>query len=282
MLDIPDSSTSSEPSTTSSSNVFGVQHPLDCSQHPDALVCHKFTNDTSVKDVWIDPGYSCVPDAVFDSSEDAGRLSIGTKCGANSAGDFRFSWPTQTGELWVQYRFKQEEEYLKKAKDYGLPHPKMMVLWEGANSCTSDQFTQTNAYYRGFPQWYEACGSGAVNVKQADGDYDLQPGGDSACYYRSPTSRPPKECVYYKGEWATFTYYFDLDGSKHGGKPWVDAWIQYDGESRVKILSFGLNYAEELQHGFFAPYMTAKDPNIDHPVWHVWYQDFLVTARPLL
>ena len=156
------------------------------------------------------------------------------------------------------------------------------MAWEGPTSCTSGQFVEQDTNHRGYPQWYEACGSGDIWTSFSNGDFDLQPGGDTACHYQPPTERPAEKCLFYKGKWATISYHMDLDGSGHGGQRWVDGWIQYDGESRVHVLSFALGFTSALEHAQFAPYMTGKDPSFDHPTWNVWYQDFLVTTTPPL
>ena len=259
----------------------GSLHPLDCSDHPSALVCYKFADDQSVNAVWRDPGTACVPDATYDTAEKAGRLVIGTKCHANSSGDFRFHWPRQTDQIWIQFRYKPQQELITEPDAYNLPHYKIMETWEGSSPCASSQFVEQNTYHRGYPQWYEACGSGDIWTSFANGDFDLQPGGDTACHYQPPTERPLEKCLFYEGNWATISYHMDLNGSEHGGQRWVDGWIQYDGEPRVHVLSFPLGFTSALEHAHFSPYMTGKDPSIDHPIWSVWYQDILVTTTPL-
>jgi hypothetical protein len=258
-------------------------HRLDCSEHPTALVCHTFANDKSVKDVWISPRVPCVPEAVYDPSEAAARLTIGTLCGANSAGEMRFSYPTQKGQFWLQFRFKQEQGFIDEPMKLNLPSPKIFVLWSGNSSCSAHEFAQVNQYWRGYPQFYENCGAITTQKRLPPFDYDLQPGGETSCHYQAPLERPGEKCLRYRAEWATHTFHLDLDGAEHGGAPWVEGWIQYDDESkRTHIISAELVRTRQLQHIYFSPYMTGKSNRIDHPQWKVWFQDILITTERLI
>jgi hypothetical protein len=259
----------------------GGPHPLDCSDHPAALVCYKFLGDQSVRAVWGDPGSPCVPDAGYDDAEQAGRLTIGTRCHAYSSGDFRFFYPKQTGQVWIQYRYKQQRELLTEPASYGVPSYTVMVAGEGTGSCGDSEFVEENARHRGYPQWNEACGAGAVRKSLPGGELDLQPGGETTCYAQAPAERPPEQCLFYGDTWATTSYHLDMDGSGHGGQPWVDGWVQADGGLRVHVLSFPLAFTTGLEGVYFGPHIQGKDPALDHPAWSVWYQDILVTTTPL-
>ena len=58
--------------------------------------------------------------------------------------------------------------------------------------------------------------------------------------------------------------------------------MHYDGDERVQVLSHRLVYVREANHLMLTPYMTAKNSTVDHPQWPLWYQDILVTTRPLI
>jgi len=257
-------------------------HPLDCTGHANALVCHKFNEGRDIEQAWIDPGTSCVPKASYDEIEHAGRLTIGTRCGANSSGDFRFDFPRQEGQLWLRFRFKQEQALIDDAASFKLPSPKVFVMWAGRSSCSAHEFAQVNSYWRGYLQFYERCGAAPSVVNLPPSDYDTQPGGDTRCHYQPPTERPDKKCVFYREKWATHTFHLDLDGAKHQGVPWVDGWVQYDDERRYHVLSIPLRHTRRINSVYFGPYMTSKSRLIDHPQWNVWYQDILVTREPLI
>ena len=263
-------------------------HPLDCSAYPDAVVCYKFTDQKSVDNLF--PGNTdrgCKPGPQYDAIERAGKLTVASQCGANSSGCFRFDWSAIDDEMWIQFRFKPEKGLIKDASKYKIPSWKMMALWRGSVSCTDQGFVAHNGYYRGYPQFYEACGGYGYQLNVYGNDkkvitYDMQPGGDTQCFY-SLRDRQIKPCFEFKEKWATYTFCFDLDGSNHEFRiPTVKGWAQYDGEERVQILEFPLRFVKYIEHGYFGPYMTRKDPTIAHPEWAVWYQDFLITKRPLI
>lgn len=259
-----------------------IHHPLDCSKHRNALICHKFSHARDVEKVWVDPRSPCVPKATYDAQEKAAKLTVGTLCGANTAGDLRFDYRLQTSPIWLQFRFKQEQAFIDEPRSFNLPSPKVFVMWGGPTSCSNNEFAQVNQYWRGYPQFYEACGAIQPLIKLPPYDYDLQPGGETRCHYQAPAERPGETCVSYRGDWATHTFRLDLDGSIHDGIPWVDGWIQYDGERRYHILSFELKITRQLQSVYFGPYMTGKSALVDHPEWSVWYQDILITRESIL
>lgn len=256
-------------------------HPLDCSDHPTALVCYKFTDAPSVSAVWADPGAACAPQAAYDEQEYAGRLTVAGPCHGFASGEFRFFWPRQTGQLWIQFRYKPEAALLTEPAAYGLPGYRVVAAGEGLGSCGSTGLIESNERHRGYPQWSDGCGAEPLRRTLPEGQLDLQPGGDTVCYGQDPAERPPEKCLFYAGAWATTTYHMDLDGSRHGGEAWVDGWMQYDGGVRVHVLSAPLEFTGAVEHAYFAPHMVGKDASRDHPAWRVWYQDILVTTEPL-
>lgn len=259
------------------------KHRLICAQHDKALVCHKFVDERSVRQVWSNGGVDCVPDAVYDEGEHAIRLELGSRCGPNSAGTFRFDFPRQTGQLWLQYRIKIDQGLLEQGRAFDLPAPKIFVLWDGAASCTEHEFAHSDSYWRGFPQFYESCGATSLTEQLPPWDGDLQPGGETRCHYQAPAERDDARCLFFREEWATYTFYFDFDGANHGGVAWVDAWTHYDDEDRaVHMLSKDLARIRMAEHIYFGPYMTNKSNQIEHPEWSFWYQDILITTEPLV
>jgi len=265
---------------------FNKLYPLDCEKYPEAAVCWKFTDQGSV-DALFPEGVSrgCGKGPLYDQNEKAGRLTVSSECGANSSGLFRFDWKAMHDDIWVQFRFKAEKGLIREAQKYGIPSWKLFVLWRGSSSCTDQEFTGTNAEYRGFPQFYESCGAHGYKTDNPTGNnkynYDMQPGGETHCFYKWRETET-KPCFEFKEKWATYTFFLDLDGSKHNGVPTVKGWAQYDGEQRFQILEFPLKYVRFLEHGYFGPYMSYKNNTIIHPEWSVWYQDFLITEKALI
>jgi hypothetical protein len=109
----------------------------------------------------------------------------------------------------------------------------------------------------------------------------MQPGGETHCFYKWRDTET-KPCFEFKEEWATYTFFLDLDGSENEGIPLVKGWARYDGEKRIQILEFPLKHVRFLEHGYFGPYMSYKDNTIKHPEWSVWYQDFLISKKALI
>ena len=262
-------------------------HPLNCKNFPEAVICYKFSDQKSVEKLFPDNvSRGCGPGPTYDRIERSGKLTVASECGANSSGLFRFDWKAVHDDLWVQFRFKPENGLIREAATYDLPSWKLFVLWRGASSCTDQEFTGTNAYYRGFPQFYEACGAHPYKVRNPTGNnihnFDQQPGGDTHCFYGKNRDKETLPCFEYKEKWATYTFHLDLDGSRHNGIPTVRGWGQYDGEPRRQILQFPLKHVRFLEHVYFGPYMSYKKKTIVHPEWSVWYQDILVTKKNLI
>ncbi len=62
----------------------------------------------------------------------------------------------------------------------------------------------------------------------------------------------------------------------------MGSWIRYDGDERVHLPSHRLTDIREAKHLMLTPCMTARNPTMEHPQWPLWYQNILVTARPLV
>jgi hypothetical protein len=271
------SASASVPSNTILASA-GLSFTQKCTQ-AGVLKCYKFTDQASVDAVY--QLASAKKAAVYDSAQAAAKLFIPSQSGANTSGTFLFNHPVVehgvpgNDQYWMQYRVYIPQDFL----DYKFPETswKVFVAYHAA-SCGGDEFTQTNGYLRGFPQFYETCGANAVNELNPGGvagQFDLQPGGDTACLYnKSSTSIKP--CFKYKGNtWTTFTVHLDLTARK------AEVWAQHDGEAVVKIIDWKLTTTKKVSSIYFGPYMTRKDETKVHPEFNMYYQNIIISKNPI-
>jgi hypothetical protein len=256
----------------------GLSFTQKCTQ-AGVLKCHKFTDQASVNAVY-QQSYAKKA-ALYDTNMAAAKLFIPSESAADTSGTFLFNHPVvQKGvsgndQYWMQYRVYIPQDFL----DYKFPETswKVFVAYHAA-SCSGDEFTQTNGYLRGFPQYYETCGANSVNEVSPNGvvgQYDLQPGGDTACLY-STASVSNKPCFRYKGNtWTTYTVHLDLTARK------AEVWAQNDGEALVKIIDWKLTTTEKVSSIYFGPYMTRKDATKVHPEFNMYYQNIIISKNPI-
>jgi hypothetical protein len=271
------SASASVPSNTVLASA-GLSFTQKCAQ-AGVLKCHKFTDQASVNAVY-QQSYAKKA-ALYDTNMAAAKLFIPSESAADTSGTFLFNHPVvQKGvsgndQYWMQYRVYIPQDFL----EYKFPETswKVFVAYHAA-SCSGDEFTQTNGYLRGFPQYYETCGANSVNEVSPNGvvgQYDLQPGGDTACLY-STASVSNKPCFRYKGNtWTTYTVHLDLTARR------AEVWAQNDGEALVKIIDWKLTTTEKVSSIYFGPYMTRKDATKVHPEFNMYYQNIIISKNPI-
>ena len=236
--------------------------------------------------------------AILASGEGSLRFEIPSRSPANSSGYWADSLGARFGQgtvLHFQFRQRFSKEMLEtRYREEG--GWKQFIIYPAGPSCASVQLVAVNQYLRGLPILYAACGDVGLFVEQSDGDHLIQQG-DYRCFRRDP--QPGACAMYVADQWMTF--YFAVNVG-HYGKPdtWVQGWIGYDaGSGRGSVSGGGsgklrqfidfpgltLNFADDPGEAFdqiqFTPYQTGKDDRQEHPVAHTWYDELIVSRRPI-
>lgn len=220
------------------------------------------------------------------------RFLIPSRSPANSSGYWADFLGARFGEgtvLHFQFRQRFSREMLETHYLEGGGW-KQFIIYPAGPSCASVQLVAVNHYLRGLPIVYAACGEDGLYVEQNDGDHLIQQG-DYSCHRRDP--QPGACAMYVADQWMTF--YFQVNVG-HYGKPdtLVQGWIGYgDGPGSdggklrqfIKFPGLTLNYADDPGEAFeqiqFTPYQTGKDARQVHPVAYTWYDELIVSRRPI-
>jgi hypothetical protein len=214
------------------------------------------------------------------------RFAIPGRSAANAAG----AWHGRLGgrfapgsTLHLQFRQRFSAAMLKQRFEPGDGWKQIIIY--GANSCGKLELTTVNLYHYGFPTLYTDCGARNLKQELQDGDILLQQG-DYNCHYQG--SRPPSECGYYRpDEWMTFYYQVDI-GEWGTATSSIQAWMGYAQEPLkqfVNMAGYTLNSDEGRGDGFrqvlLTSYMTNKDQSQVHPTVSTWYDELIVSTRPI-
>lgn len=213
------------------------------------------------------------------------RFEVPSLSGPNSAG----SWDTELGRtfgpgdtFYVQFRQRFDRTLLKENFQGG--GWKQIIVYGSPSPCGKVELATQNEYYRGFPQMFTDCGARDLYQSGGAGPILLQQG-DYNCEYGRLN---PQDCSYYRADqWMTF-YYKTTIGQ--WGKPTssVEAWVAYEGEPLKKFINFP-NLVLNFDHGAFdrfdrlllSPYDTNKPANSSHPIANTWYDELIVSTRPI-
>jgi hypothetical protein len=230
------------------------------------------------------------------------RGSLDTEIFADGGGSLKFTIPplspANTSGVWsapmgrdfgedstffVQWRQRFSPELLKTVfKSNGF---KQHIFWHGiGGSCTDVQLVTENTYGRGFPQMYTACGARGLEIAQPDGDVQLEQG-DYNCYYRNQN---PGDCAMYRpNDWMTFYYEVHI-GKWNQPSSTVKAWVGYEGKPLKEFIDISKltisndsPEAKAFRRIDLLPYQTDKDSTIVHPIAYTWYDDLIISTRPI-
>jgi hypothetical protein len=130
---------------------------------------------------------------------------------------------------------------------------------------------------------YTDCGARAIVTNNGTPPYKLEQG-DYNCWYGNYNS---KDCFYYPAnQWVTFYYQISIG---HWGKPdsTINAWAGVDGKPLrqwIKISNFILNNdhpGRDYDCLTLLTYMTNKDAGQDLPTAYAWYDELIVSTKPI-
>jgi len=213
------------------------------------------------------------------------RFDIPSQSGPNSAG----SWDTEMGQtfgpgdtFYVQFRQRFDDVILKE--DFGGGGWKQVMFYAHPKPCASVELATQNIYYRGFPQMFTDCGGRGLYTNGGVPPTLLQQG-DYNCRYKQENST---DCSLYRpAQWMTFCYKVAL-GKWGAPESSVEAWVSYEGEPLKKFVdmhNFRLDYNDGPSDRFdrivLTPYDTNKPSQPKHPVAHTWYDELIISTKPI-
>ena len=112
--------------------------------------------------------------------------------------------------------------------------------------------------------------------------------GEYNCEYRAENS---KSCFYWPvNTWITFYYHVRLGDYQSAKDVFADstvqAWVSVNGQPykqwlKISGWSMGGDNNANWDHVELYPYMTGKDASTDYPTAHVWYDELIISSRPI-
>ena len=156
----------------------------------------------------IQPGDANYP--VYDAEVDGARVPVIDGMGL---AQLRYAFARVSGSVWVQYEMRLDAIVFSDPIFSGLG----MKLWRAEDDtqagCNDRRRITHNIGYGSESEIYhrDGCNVGEVRLEDAEGNIDLQPGGETSCMYKG--TEPHPECFRWQGDtWIRFTYHFDFAG----------------------------------------------------------------------
>ena len=261
---------------------------------PGVLVCEGFdTTNKFIEARWPSSGlypagdgaiHGSIDKAVRASGAGALRFEIPPHSGANASGYWKQAFGRSFGEnqtFFVQFRQRFSEEMLKT--DWGDTTWKQAIFHNSAATCADVELTTVQYYHNGFPIMYTDCGARALYTNGGDPPMKLEQG-DYNCWYGKYNK---KDCFLYPvNQWVTFYFRVSIG---HWGQAdsTIDAWVALDGEGYKQWIDMP-NFVLKNSHPgndydtvTLLPYMTNKNAGAEHPVAYTWYDELIVSTRPI-
>jgi hypothetical protein len=211
------------------------------------------------------------------------RFEIPGFTGANAAGYWRQSMEHNFGQgstFYIQFRQRFSKEMI--TTKYVDTSWKQVIFHNESATCADVELTTHNYYYAGFPTMYTNCGS--RNLFSSESPPMKLQQGDYNCWYGNYNSR---DCFFYpSNQWITFYYQV---GVGHWGRAdsTINAWIAFDGKTYkqwIKAPNFQLDNdhpGNDYDTVTLLTYMTGKSDKIDYHTAHAWYDDLIVSTKPI-
>jgi hypothetical protein len=138
---------------------------------------------------------------------------------------------------------------------------------------------------------YTNCGPGVFTnkgippYKEQQGD---TPTTGYNCWWNHENPGPdPENCFLYPvDKWVTFYYKIQI-GNWGVANSWIQSWVAVDGgpyQQWINVPNYVLpnsHPADGYDYLTLTTYMTAKDPNVNHPTAHTWYDELIVSSQPI-
>jgi hypothetical protein len=244
------------------------------------------------------------------------KFVIPDRSGAGASGSWRIDFSQFVLEpskeplthVYIQWRQKFDSRLLStKFTDSG--GFKQLIVGESdvhgrseTGSCSNTEIVVQNTYQRGFPQLYHSCGRYAPfeqSIKNSD--IKMQNGPRiSRCLYSNHASGSSDCFRYVADEWMTFQLHvatgapgeaFDsLSAQTRRGyiNSIVQLWGAREGEASVLlhnwhdvVLELASDSATPFGKVWLLPYQTGKSASQLHVQTYTWYDDLIVSTRPI-
>ncbi len=235
------------------------------------------------------PGGDNMIHGKFDREEKASgegslRFEILGHTGQNAAGFWRQPFGRDFGPgatFYVQFRERFSPEMLKN--DWGDTTWKQVIFHNEGATCGEVELTTAQYYHAGFPIMYTECGGRGLATNNGSPPSKLEQG-DYNCWYGKTNA---KDCFLYPAnQWVTFYYEISIGP---WGKPEssINAWAGFDGKPLrqwIKMQNFVLKN-DHPGHDYdcltLLTYMTNKDAGKNLPTAYAWYDELIVSAKPI-
>lgn len=233
--------------------------------------------------------------SVVASGKGALRFEIDPYTSANSAGYWRQIFGKSFGPhstFYVQFRFRVSPEML--TQNWGDPGGntswKVAIFHYWSKTCGSVELTTQNNYIYGIPILYTDCGSKTMYTNGGIPPFLKQQGDTPSsgynCKFGTDYHKDPKCLRFVPNTWMTFYYQVSVGD---WGKPnsTIQAWAALPGEPLKQWINMP-NFALDIDTpGHFYDsidllnYMTGKDPKANHAVGYTWYDELIVSTKPI-
>jgi hypothetical protein len=167
--------------------------------------------------------------------------------------------------------------------DWGDTTWKQVIFHNEKATCGDVELTTAQYYHAGFPIMYTDCGGRGIVTNNGNPPYKLEQG-DYNCWYGKTNT---KDCFLYPAnQWVTFYYEISIGP---WGKPEssINAWAGLDGKPLrqwIKMQNFVLK-SDHPGHDYdcltLLTYMTNKDPGRNLPTAYAWYDELIVSTKPI-
>jgi hypothetical protein len=212
------------------------------------------------------------------------RFEIPSHSAANAAGFWRQPFEHNFGQgstFYVQFRQRFSKEMLDN--NWVDTTWKQAIFHNESSTCGEVELTTVQYYHNGFPYMYTDCGARILATNNAEPPTRLQQG-DYNCWYGQYNA---KSCFLYPAnQWITFYYKVSIG---HWGKPdsHISAWVALDGQTYkqwIDIPKFILKNdhpGNDYDTVTLLTYMTNKSMTLSQPVAYAWYDDLIVSMKPI-
>jgi hypothetical protein len=258
------------------------------------VVCEGFDSEADFAPArWPAVGLYPAWDSVLRGSMDtsikaSGKASLRFEIPSHSADNASGYWRQRIGRsfaegstFYVQFRQRFSPEMLKNK--WGDTTWKQVIFHNSAATCSDVELTTGQYYHAGFPIMYTDCGSRGLYTNGGNPPTKLEQG-DFNCWYGQYNE---KDCFHYPADqWVTFYYQISIG---HWAKPdsTIRAWVALDGQPYkqwINMTGFVLNNSHpgaDYDTVTLLAYMTYKNEKIEEPVAFTWYDDLIVSTKPI-
>lgn len=178
------------------------------------------------------PGDPAFPQ--YDAGVDGAKMII---MDGEDLSQLRYNFPFTNGSVWTQHEMMLDPILFTAPYD-----PLGMKIWRWRDDfeveCNDERRLTMNVSFGQQPHIYHRDGCAIpdreVKIPLSNGDYDLQPGGDTQCLYRSFVPHP--NCFRWaSGVWVRLTYHFDFNNGR------LHIWaMRFDENVTRKIVDFAV------------------------------------------